>query len=121
MSLPDFTSSQEKLAANTQEAWDATRQRGAEALAKTGQFVEANPLPAVLGALILGIIVGFLLRRSEPPAPERYVEKAIDDLRDYIRPLADWAARNAEQGGEAASEVAQSFAKKIKRGMKRFS
>src|ERR1700722_11183071 len=118
MSLPEYSSSQEKLTANTQVCWDTTKQRGAEAIAKTGQIVEANPFPAVLGALILGVIVGFLLRRTEPAPRERYVEKAIEDLRDYIRPLADWAARNAEQGGEAASEVAQSFAKKIRRGIK---
>lgn len=118
MNEPDFSTSIPEVAAQTQEAWDETKSRSAGTLRSSEAFVRENPLPAVLGALSLGLIIGYLARRPEPTFQERYLDAPLDELGKTLRALGDKTSKKAEKGAGVAAEMVHALADKLEQAFK---
>ena len=53
-----------KISNAASETWDQTRQRAGVVRERTEVFLRENPVPTVLGALVLGLAIGLAIRYS---------------------------------------------------------
>ncbi len=61
-----------KFSGAASDTWDQTRQKAVIARERTEFYLRENPIPAVLGALALGLAIGLAIRyasRPEEPTP----------------------------------------------------
>src|SRR3954470_4946944 len=59
-----------------------------EALHRADAYVRENPVPTILGALALGVMIGIPVRPSEPTPRSRWND-ARDSARDYAGDVED--------------------------------
>jgi hypothetical protein len=82
---------------NTHDA----KERAQDLLRETDNQIRANPIPAVLVALGVGIAIGLLSRLIEPPARRREpLHDALDDIRSLL-------ATGARKGRSAYAHSAE--------------
>jgi ElaB/YqjD/DUF883 family membrane-anchored ribosome-binding protein len=65
---------------NTQDAKD----RAQDLLRETDNHIRANPLPAVLTALAIGVVIGALTRFVEPAPRREPWQDAVDEIRNAL-------------------------------------
>jgi len=82
---------------NTHDA----KERAQDLLRETDNSIRANPIPAVLIALGIGIAIGMLTRVIEPPA------KKPEPLRDALDELRSLLASGARKGKSAYEHSAE--------------
>ena len=51
-------------------------------------YVRGNPVPAILGAVAIGIVIGLVARSLEREREPEPIRDALDDLRAMLKPLA---------------------------------
>ena len=56
------------------QTWDQTKVKANRALNRTEDFLRANPVPTILGALGLGIAIGLAIRYAAPSERKREIE-----------------------------------------------
>lgn len=97
-----------------------TAESGKKLLHDADGFLRENPVPAVLGALAVGFVIGLLVRAFEPK--DSYdelrdrVEAAEDSLRSVLEPLAKRTKKGYKKAAGAvrdALEEAVDAAKKV--------
>src|SRR5581483_179874 len=55
------------------ETWEATKERTGMAREKTEMFVRQNPVPTIIGALVVGVVIGWALRYATAEDEEEIV------------------------------------------------
>lgn len=70
----------------TQKALHTAKDKTNEALAQSGNYVKENPIPALLGALAVGIVVGILISRKEEERTfrQRFAEDPVNTARGAV-------------------------------------
>jgi ElaB/YqjD/DUF883 family membrane-anchored ribosome-binding protein len=56
------------------QTWDQTKETASRALERTEHFVRENPVPTILGALGLGVVIGLAIRYAAPSERKREIE-----------------------------------------------
>ncbi len=82
------------------------------------EYVRQNPIPVVLGALALGVALGYLAvisRRHEQTLRERYVDDPLISARDAIYAALAPAAQRLHDGYDSAREGAGKAMDKLHR------
>jgi len=90
------------------DTWDQTRQKAGVVRERTEVFLRENPVPTVLGALVLGLAIGLAIRySSRPEEPSLSVKRALREL--------DWSGmapaflpsllRNVKRGYAGSAEA----------------
>lgn len=97
-----------KFSGAASDTWDQTRQKAVIARERTEFYLRENPIPAVLGALALGLAIGLAIRyasRPEEPTPltVRNALKNID-WRGMSEPAMPFL-RRARRGYDASAEA----------------
>ena len=70
----------------SQESFEIVQGATEDALRAGRKYLSENPLPIILGTLIVGAILGFLLRPAPPKPPDpvqtvrEWFDKALEDL-----------------------------------------
>jgi len=100
-----------------EKAWETAKTGVTGALHEGEAIVRTNPVGAVLGALAIGVAVGYLISQREPTKRERYVDQPLEDLQSLARSLADHAAKQAARGSDAAAGVVESLLGRIKKNL----
>ena len=59
-----FQEGARKISQAASETWDQTRQKAGVVRERTEVFLRENPVPTVLGALVLGLAIGLAIRYS---------------------------------------------------------
>jgi hypothetical protein len=99
------------------ETWDQTRQKAGVMRARTEVFLRENPVPTVLGALVLGLAIGLAIRySSREEEPTLSVKRALREV--------DWSTvmpaflpsvmRNVKKGYEGSAEAVKSGLDRVK-------
>lgn len=88
----------------------AARVRADDALERGQDYVRANPVPVVLGALAVGVLIGIAIgHREEPTFRERYVDDPLQNARDalasILSPLASRARSEYSHARSAAVDA----------------
>lgn len=69
---------------NTQDIKD----QGQDLVRQTENYVRANPVPALIGAVAVGFVLGLAVRSLEPQREAEPLRDALNDLRGMLKPLA---------------------------------
>jgi hypothetical protein len=69
-----FRRAKQKVSAEMSQTWDQTKEKASRALDRTEDFLRANPVPTILGALGLGIAIGLAIRYAAPGERKREIE-----------------------------------------------
>jgi hypothetical protein len=69
---------------NTQDVKD----RGQDLVRDTENYVRGNPIPAILGAVAVGIVIGLVARSLERQREPEPIRDAVNDLRAILKPFA---------------------------------
>jgi ElaB/YqjD/DUF883 family membrane-anchored ribosome-binding protein len=111
-----FRRATSKFSTAMSQTWDGTKQKAGRARERTEYFVRANPVPAILGALGIGIAIGLAIRYAS--ATERKTEVEVKS------PLGDlnWSVLSLPflwPLFKSAREKYESSAETVKDGVKR--
>ena len=103
--VEDATRIAESAQNYAEDKFHAVRAKAGEALTRGEEYVRRNPVPIVLGALAVGLLVGVAIsRREEPTLRERYVDEPLGQARDlFYSVLAPVASRLRDEFGSAQS------------------
>src|SRR5919201_2409674 len=75
----------QKISTAAGETWAQTKQRAGNARERTEFFLRENPVPTVLGALVVGLAIGLAIRyASRPEEPKMSVRNPLAEV--------DWSA-----------------------------
>ena len=69
---------------NTKQA----RHRAEAIFRDTDHYVRENPVPVILGAVGVGIVIGLALRSLEHDRKSAPIHDALDDIRAFLKPIA---------------------------------
>jgi hypothetical protein len=93
------------------ETWEQTRQKATVARERTEFFLRENPVPTVLGALVLGLAIGLAIRyASRPEEPMVSARKTLKDVDwsamslPFLWPFFRSVKRSYENSAEAVKE-----------------
>src|SRR6478672_1552548 len=76
-----FQEGARKVSQAASETWDQTRQKAGVMRERTEVFLRENPVPTVLGALVLGLAIGLAIRySSRPEEPTLSVKRALREV-----------------------------------------
>ncbi len=84
-------------------------EKAEESLVCSREYARANPVPVVLGALALGVALGYVIamtRREEPTFRERYVDDPLNTARDAIYAVLAPVAQRLHEGYDTARDGA---------------
>ena len=65
-----------KVSTAAEEAWQQTKQKAGTARERTEFFLRENPVPTVIGALILGVAIGLAIRYASSSAEKEVESKS---------------------------------------------
>ena len=65
-----------KVSTAAEEAWQQTKQKAGNARERTEFFLRENPVPTVIGALILGVAIGLAIRYASSSAEKEVESKS---------------------------------------------
>lgn len=84
---------------NTQEM----KNRGQDIVRETEVYIRQNPVPALLGAVAVGILIGMVARSLEREREPEPIHDVVNELRSMLKPLA----KKTRKGWAASSEAVQ--------------
>jgi ElaB/YqjD/DUF883 family membrane-anchored ribosome-binding protein len=89
---------------NTQEIKD----RGQDLVRETENYVRGNPVPALLGAVAVGFVIGLVARSLEREREPEPIRDAVNEIRGLLEPLRKKTRKAcAESSGAVHDAVAQ--------------
>ena len=96
---------------NTHDA----KERAQDLLRETDNCIRANPIPAVLTALGVGIVIGLLSHLIEPPARKHEpLHDALDELRSLLASGARKGKSAYDHSAEAVREAVEQAVEKAR-------
>nr|MDQ2658998.1 hypothetical protein [Verrucomicrobiota bacterium] len=76
-----FQDTSERVSAMAGDAWRQTKETASTAREKTEFLMRENPIPTVIGALAVGLAIGFAIRyASDSREQERQVKSTLGDI-----------------------------------------
>ena len=118
-----FRRAKEEVSTQISQTWDQTKEKASLALERTEDFMRENPVPTILGALGLGIAIGFAIRfasTSEQKA-EVEVKSPLGDLNwsvlslPFLWPLFKSAREKYERSADAVTDAMKDGVKRLKK------
>ena len=118
-----FRRATNKLSTAMSQTWDGTREKAGRARERTEDFVRENPVPAILGALGIGIAIGLAIRYAS--AGERKTEVEVKSplgnmnwsvlTLPFLWPLFKSAREKYESSTEAMADAMKDGVKRLKK------
>ena len=112
-----------KFSAAVSQTWDETKEKAGRARERTEHFVRENPVPAILGALGLGIAIGLAIRYAsagerktevEAKSPLGNVNWSVLAL-PFLWPFFKSAREKYEKSTEAMADAMKDGVKRLKK------
>lgn len=99
-----------------QHVLSTAQDRAQEALRSGGEYVRENPIPTVIGALVIGLALGALLcpRSRREPDPVQSAREWLEDAMEEISNRIPKAKKQAYNAQSCISDHVQDLGKKLK-------
>ena len=105
------------------QPWDETKEKAGRARERTEYFVRENPVPAILGALGIGIAIGLAIRYASPTERKAEIEvkSPLGDLNwsvlslPFLWPFFKSARKKYEQSAEVMADAMKDGVKRLKK------
>ena len=118
-----FRRATNKFSTAMSQTWDGTKEKAGRARERTEVFVRENPVPAILGALGMGIAIGLAIRYAS--AGERKTEVEVKSplgnvnwsvlTLPFLWPLFKSAREKYESSTEAVADAMKDGVKRLKK------
>ena len=118
-----FRRATEEVPTQMSQTWEQTREKASRALVRTEHFVRENPVPAILGALGMGVAIGLAIRYAS--AGERKTEVEVKSplgnvnwsvlTLPFLWPLFKSAREKYESSTEAMADAMKDGVKRLKK------
>ena len=99
-----------------QDALGDANERVTSALEQSKDYVRANPMPVITGALVLGFVLGLLVPRESDES--RVVNNKVEDLKEL---LASLSGKVSSTAGDSYGELSSVLGDVLKKARKRFN
>lgn len=112
-----------KFSTAMSQAWDQTRETAGRARERTEYFVRENPVPAIVGALGIGIAIGLAIRYAsgndrkteiEVKSPLGNVNWSVLSL-PFLWPLFKSARQKYEESADVVADAMKDGVKRLKK------
>ena len=105
----------------TKDICHSVSEKAEDTLVRSKEYVRENPVPVVLGALALGVAIGYLIvtARREPTFRERYVDDPLNTARDALYAALAPVAHRLHEGYDTARDGAGKAMDKMHRNSSR--
>jgi ElaB/YqjD/DUF883 family membrane-anchored ribosome-binding protein len=115
----EFRRASQKISTAMSHTWDETKERAGRARERTEFFVRENPVPTILGALGIGIAIGFAIRYASSTSEKTEIEvkSPLGDVNwsllslPFLWPLF----KSAREKYESSSEAVKDGVKRLKK------
>lgn len=77
-------------------------------------YVRSNPLPALLGALAAGLVIGFIARSLEREREPEPIRDAVNEIRGALKPFAKKTRKAYATSSEAVREAIDDAVARVK-------
>ena len=88
---------------NTQDIKD----QGQDLVRQTENYVRANPVPALIGAVAVGFVLGLAVRSLEPEREAEPLRDALNDLRGMLKPLKKKTSKAYANSSDTVREAVE--------------
>ncbi len=95
---------------NTQEIKD----HGQDLVRQTENYVRANPVPALLGAVAVGFAIGLAVRSIETERQAEPLRDALNDIRSALKPLAKKTRKAYAESSDSVREAVETAMERVK-------
>ena len=104
----DVAAAARRAADSAREGCHVAAARAGDALETSKEYVRRNPVPVVLGAIVFGVTVGYLLATSRRPATfgERYADEPLSAIREAVMGALAPVTHRLHDGYDAARDGA---------------
>ena len=90
------------------------RHSAGEILREADHYVRENPVPAILGAVALGFVIGLAVRSLEHDRKAAPIHDALDDLRAFLKPFAKRGRKAYTHATDAVRDAADQAAGRVR-------
>lgn len=110
-----FQRAAQKASAVANETWEQTKQRATVARDRTQYFVRENPIPTIVGALAIGLAIGWALRHATAEDEEPEIETPLGRLNwnaltlPFLWPFFKSVKENLEDSAETVKDKVSSL------------
>lgn len=81
---------------------------------QTEEYVRTNPLPALLGAVAVGIAIGMVARALEREREPQPLQDALNEIKALLKPIAKKTQKAYAESSDAVREVVEQALDKAK-------
>ncbi|MFL6540399.1 MAG: hypothetical protein ACJ8HU_06535 [Chthoniobacterales bacterium] len=105
-----------RVSSSASNTWQQTKQTASTARERTEFFLRENPVPTIIGALVLGLAIGIAIRYASEDREEE-VKTPVGDLHlgalslPFLLPFWKSVRRKAEDAADYAKEGVDRFKK----------
>jgi ElaB/YqjD/DUF883 family membrane-anchored ribosome-binding protein len=118
-----FRRTTNKISTAMSQTWDETKEKAGRARERTEYFVRENPVPAILGALGVGIAIGLAIRYASPTERKTEIEvkSPLGDLNwsvlslPFLWPFFKSARKKYEESAEVMADAMKGGVKRLKK------
>ena len=118
-----FRRTTNKISTAMSQTWDETKEKAGRARERTEYFVRENPVPAILGALGIGIAIGLAIRYASPTERKAEIEvkSPLGDLNwsvlslPFLWPFFKSARKKYEGSAEVMADAMKDGVKRLKK------
>jgi ElaB/YqjD/DUF883 family membrane-anchored ribosome-binding protein len=118
-----FRRTTNKISTAMSHTWDETKEKAGRARDRTEYFVRENPVPAILGALGIGIAIGLAIRYASPTERKAEIEvkSPLGDLNwsvlslPFLWPFFKSARKKYEESAEVVADAMKDGVKRLKK------
>ncbi len=118
-----FRRTTNKISTAMSQTWDETKEKAGRARERTEYFVRENPVPAILGALGIGIAIGLAIRYASPTERKTEIEvkSPLGDLNwsvlslPFLWPFFKSARKKYEESAEVMADAMKDGVKRLKK------
>ena len=118
-----FRRTTNKISTTMSQTWDGTKEKANRARERTEYLVRENPVPAILGALGIGIAIGLAIRYASPTERKAEIEvkSPLGDLNwsvlslPFLWPFFKSARKKYEESAEVMADAMKDGVKRLKK------
>ena len=118
-----FRRATQQVSTEMSQTWDQTREKASRALERTEHFMRENPVPSILGAFGLGLVIGLAIRYAAPR--ERKQELVVESpwgkfnwsilSLPFLWPLFKSARKKYEKSADAVADAMKDGVKRLRK------
>lgn len=90
------------------------KEQGQDLFRQTENYVRANPIPALLGAVAVGFAIGLISRSLETTREPEPIRDALNEIRAMLKPIAKKTRKAYAESSDAVRDAVEQAVERAK-------